>query len=79
MDEYFRWNINIPRALYNELKHMSIDEGKPLSQFCKPALDILTSELVKLRDETLATRKKQLEEAQNVIEDSSLSSQEKHS
>jgi len=43
---------------------MSIDEGKSVNQFCQPAIDVFMSELVKLRDQTLATRAKQLEEAQ---------------
>ena len=68
MEEFFRWNLNIPRALYNELKHMSIDEGKSINQFCQPAIDIFMSELVKLRDQTLATRKQQQEEAKLVAE-----------
>ena len=68
MEEFFRWNISIPRALYNDLKHMSFDEGVPLTQFCKPALEILMSELVKLRDQTVATRKQQIEEAQRLAQ-----------
>jgi len=43
---------------------MSIDEGKSVNQFCQPAIDIFMSELVKLRDQTLATRAKQIEESQ---------------
>lgn len=43
---------------------MSIDEGKSVNQFCQPAIDVFLSELVKLRDQTLATRAKQQEAAQ---------------
>ena len=43
---------------------MSIDEGKSVNQFCQPAIDVFMSELVKLRDQTLAIRAKQQEEAQ---------------
>lgn len=66
MEEYYRWNLNIPRALYNDLKHMSIDEGKSINHFCQPAIDIFISELVALRDQTLAVRAKQREEAEIV-------------
>lgn len=64
MQDICKWTINTPRSLYNEIRHMSIDEGKSVNQFCQPAIDVFMSELVKLRDQTLATRAKQLEEAQ---------------
>jgi len=63
MHDIKKWNVSIPYSLYNELKHISIDEAQTINEFCKPAIDIFINELIKLRDATLATRKKQYEDA----------------
>lgn len=64
MRDYQKWTISIERSLYTELKHMSFDEGMTINEFAKPAVDAFKNELLKLREQTLASRQKQREDAE---------------
>lgn len=63
MKEIKIWTLPVERVLYNDLKKMSIDEGKALNDLCLPAIIAFRSELMKIRDSIIAVRKKQLEDA----------------
>lgn len=67
-NDYQQWVVLVERSLYNELKHMCLDEGKSINEFCKPAIDVFKNELIKLRDSTLAIRQKQHEDAKIAAE-----------
>lgn len=58
-----KWILDINRALYVELKHFSLDEGKTINELCKPAIEAFNNELLKIRDSIISARKKQMEEA----------------
>ena len=66
MEDIHKWTIQTERSIYNELKHMSIDEGKTINEFCKPAIELFKNELVNIIERTQETRRHQKEEAQLV-------------
>lgn len=63
MPKDHKWTLEISRALYVELKHFSLDEGMSINELCKPAIDAFNNELLKIRENIISARKKQLEEA----------------
>ncbi len=68
MRDYHKWTIPTERSLYNQLKHMSIDEGKTLNELCEPAIKVFKNELVNIINSVLAARQKQEEESRIVAE-----------
>ena len=67
-NDYHQWMLYIERSLYNDLKHICLDEGQSINEFCKPAIDVFKNELIKIRDSSLTTRKKQFEDARITAE-----------
>lgn len=63
MRDSHKWNLEINRALYIELKKLSLDDGKSINEFCKSAIDSFKNELIKIRDNANFVKKKQMEDA----------------